>query len=244
MNDVVITRHGWDYVATIDYDQYPEPPYGEYACPVARLEYHYGMVRVELTHGDDSEGLVHALSELGRCYDDVMAVRLFEFYVSLTRGGKVTRDGEYVCWITRGLADKWGCLDVPDPDMSEWLAYVAGDTYSVTVGDETTYGFYGEEYAMEFAREELAALADSHIGTMWQFRGYDMEPRTAELALQEWIDTLEADLSEDDRELLFSETRFDKSAEHNLAALKFASNYYGIDLDGMGYPLPRLIGEE
>lgn len=61
---------------------------------------------------------------------------------------------------------------------------------------------------------------------------------TAEEALEDWISDLEQ-ITDDDRELLFSDTRHDSPAGFNLAAIAHAATYHGIDLDALGYPLPK-----
>lgn len=73
---------------------------------------------------------------------------------------------------------------------------------------------------------------------LWNFPGYDSEPRTAESALQEWVDTEELILTEEETEQLYQFTSWQASAEHNIAAIDYGAMYMGLDLVALGYPLP------
>ena len=97
----------------------------------------------------------------------------------------------YVAYTTRTLWESWGNAgEVGKADLDEWRAYVEGDTYGVMVEvkptvevdddeayadhfgdvdhdgwvetDGTCWGFYGQKYAEESAREELAAEVKWH----------------------------------------------------------------------------------
>ena len=98
----------------------------------------------------------------------------------------------YVAYVTRTLWESWGNTgEVGKADLDEWRAYVEGDTYGVMVEvkptvdvddddgrtdpysgdvshdgwtetDGTCWGFYGQSYAEESARDELAAEVASH----------------------------------------------------------------------------------
>lgn len=80
----------------------------------------------------------------------------------------------------------------------------------------------------------------------YNFGDVDDEPRTAENALQEWINTYEGGL---DTEHLLQFTRVSQEiahmteaeAVHNLNAIAYAATYHGFDLDAAGYPLPKEI---
>ena len=77
---------------------------------------------------------------------------------------------------------------------------------------------------------------------MYNFPGYDDEPRTAESALQEWIDTQELLFeSEEQEELFWQFTDRSASPEFNIQAIQAGADYVGIDLVTLGYPLPALI---
>jgi len=100
-------------------------------------------------------------------------------------------DYTYVAYVTRTLWESWGNTgEVGRADLDEWRAYVEGDTYGVMVEyrptveldgctdpeffnvpidhdgwtetDATCWGFYGQQYAEESAREELAAEVKFH----------------------------------------------------------------------------------
>lgn len=100
-------------------------------------------------------------------------------------------DYTYVAYMTRTLWESWGNTgEVGRADLDEWRAYVEGDTYGIMVEycptveiedgsvrssdygdvdhdgwtetDGTCWGFYGQQYAEESAREELAAEVASH----------------------------------------------------------------------------------
>ena len=74
--------------------------------------------------------------------------------------------------------------------------------------------------------------------TLYNFPGYDDEPRTAESALQEWIDTEELILSEDETEALYQFTLHTESAEFNIRAIQQGADYAGIDLTHSPLPVP------
>jgi len=100
-------------------------------------------------------------------------------------------DYTYVAYVTRTLWESWGNTgEVGKADLDEWRAYVEGDTYGVMVEvkptvevsddddhtdyygdvshdgwtetDATCWGFYGQKYAEESAREELDAEIKWH----------------------------------------------------------------------------------
>lgn len=72
----------------------------------------------------------------------------------------------------------------------------------------------------------------------YTFPGYNDDHLTAEQALQEWIDTFDYGLSDDEQEALFEFTRHDMTADFNIEALKYGADYAGLDLEKLGYPLP------
>lgn len=74
--------------------------------------------------------------------------------------------------------------------------------------------------------------------TLYSFPGYDDEPRTAENALQEWIDTQELDLTEEATEALYQFTHHAASAEDNIRAIRQGAEYAGIDLSASPLPTP------
>lgn len=109
-------------------------------------------------------------------------------------------DYTYVAYVTRTLWESWGNTgEVGKADLDEWRAYVEGDTYGIMVEyrptvevdddrtgygiepdhdgwtetDVTCWGFYGQKYAEESAREELASEvkfhnADDKAATLFQ----------------------------------------------------------------------------
>lgn len=78
----------------------------------------------------------------------------------------------------------------------------------------------------------------------YYFPGFDEEPQSAEEALQNWINTYsDATLSEEDSEFLFEFTDRESNAEFNIAAIRSAAAYNGIDLDALRIPLPVLFPE-
>lgn len=75
--------------------------------------------------------------------------------------------------------------------------------------------------------------------TLYYFPGFNEEPQSAERALQEWLDTYSnGNISDEEEELLFSFTHYQWAAEDNIAAIRSAAIYHGIDLDALGIPLP------
>lgn len=74
--------------------------------------------------------------------------------------------------------------------------------------------------------------------TLYSFPGYDDEPRTAENALQEWIDTQELDLTDEESEMLYQFTDFRADAETNIRAIQAGADYAGIDLAHSPLPTP------
>jgi hypothetical protein len=106
---------------------------------------------------------------------------------------------------------------------------------------------------------EHAALGREY----WDTPDYDDEPRTAESALEDWIQTQELDflalaekhaestgeieerspeawdeLAESMKEQLFQFTYHGAAPEHNIAAIESGATYMGIDLAQLGSPLP------
>jgi hypothetical protein len=77
--------------------------------------------------------------------------------------------------------------------------------------------------------------------TLYTFPGYNDEPQNAESALQEWIDTFDAILDDEEWESLFSFTNSDQGAEFNIVAIEYGATYTGINLEAMGYPLPTKV---
>lgn len=71
----------------------------------------------------------------------------------------------------------------------------------------------------------------------FNFVGEDDEPRTAENALEVWIETFEPE-NDDEVERLMEFTRFDVLGSRGIAG---AATYHGIDLDARNYPLPKEI---
>jgi len=75
--------------------------------------------------------------------------------------------------------------------------------------------------------------------TFYNFPGYDIEPRDAASALQEWIDTQELVLDDEETETLYQFTNHSAPAEFNIRAIQAGADYAGIDLTHS--PLPTAI---
>lgn len=79
--------------------------------------------------------------------------------------------------------------------------------------------------------------AEDESGGLWSFPGYDDQPRDAQDALNEWADTL--DLPTETTDALWEGTDYVKSAGWNMDVIAGNAERQGVDLDGLGYPMPQ-----
>lgn len=130
---------------------------------------------------------------------------------------------------------------------------------------EDEYSFDSDDFPKVIKDEQVTIYHHSALGLeYWDTPEYDDEPRTAESALDEWINTQEIDflelaeghaaatgetgehtpeawdeLADSIREGLYQFTdRTNNTAEENIEAIRAGAQYMGINLDGINNPLP------
>lgn len=182
-----------DRRARIVLDEYADEPFCDHEAPIFRVLMNPWSARVENTgYGTDVSDVEGALAELVRRHGWSDGIDVFTRWVRAFHDGTVSSWSSpydstvYVSALTRQhYTGEWGnpaAEPVPDPDMSEWIAYMEGDVWGVVVEERVLTHTTITDAATGALLDDEDSEGWREVESCWGFYGRDnAEQQAAEM---------------------------------------------------------------